>query len=123
MNFSFVIKSIFLAMFALVLVFALNLISSQKYMNNSNNFGVKNTVKESLNIGELRVSGVVTFNDDMLIESTVTNYIRNNNITGDVDFEIAVNNNVVTIKVIQKSELLGNVGNIIDIFSYEVKKQ
>ena len=122
MNFSFVIKSIFLAMFALVLVFALNLISSQKYMNNSNNFGVKNTVKESLNIGELRVSGVVTFDDDMLIESTVNNYIKNNNITGDVDFEIAVNNNTVTVKVIQKTDLLGNVGNIIDIFSYEVRK-
>jgi len=122
MNFSFVIKSIFLAMFALVLVFALNLISSQKYMNNSNNFGVKNTVKESLNIGELRVSGVVTFDDDMLIESTVANYIKNNNITGDVDFEIAVNNNTVTVKVIQKSDLLGNAGNIIDIFSYEVRK-
>jgi hypothetical protein len=109
-------------MFALVLVFALNLISSQKYMNNSNNFGVKNTVKESLNIGELRVSGVVTFDDDMLIESTVANYIKNNNITGDVDFEIAVNNNTVTVKVIQKSDLLGNAGNIIDIFSYEVRK-
>ena len=122
MNFSFVIKSIFLAMFALVLVFALNLISSQKYMNNSNNFGVKNTVKESLNIGELRVSGVVTFDDDMLIESTVNNYIKNNNITGDVDFEIAVNDNTITVKVIQKSNLLGNAGNIIDIFSYEVKK-
>ncbi|NLC48722.1 MAG: hypothetical protein GX758_05135 [Tenericutes bacterium] len=122
MNFSSVIKSIFLAMFALVLVFALNLISSQKYMNNSNNFGVKNTVKESLNIGELRVSGVVTFDDDMLIESTVANYIKNNNITGDVDFEIAVNNNTVTVKVIQKSDLLGNAGNIIDIFSYEVRK-
>ncbi len=122
MNFSFVIKSIFLSMFALVIIFSLNLISSQKYMNNSNNFGVKNTVKESLNIGELRVSGVVTFDDDMLIESTVANYIKNNNITGDVDFEIAVNNNIVTIKVIQKSELLGNVGNIVDIFSYEVRK-
>jgi len=122
MNFSFVIKSIFLAMFALVLVFSLNLISTQKYMNNSNNFGVKNTVKESLNIGELRVSGVATFDDDMLIESTVSNYIRNNNITGDVDFEIAVNNNVVTVKVIQKSDLLGSAGNIIDIFSYEVRK-
>lgn len=122
MNFSFVIKSIFLAMFALVLVFSLNLISSQKYVNNSNNFGVKNTVKESLNIGELRVSGVVTFDDDMLIESTVNNYIKNNNITGDVDFEIAVNNSTVTVKVLQKSDLLGNAGNIIDIFSYEVRK-
>ena len=122
MNFSFVIKSIFLAMFALVLVFALNLISSQKYMNNSNNFGVKNTVKESLNIGELRVSGVVTFDDDMLIESTLYNYINNNNITGDVDFEIAINNNIVTIKIVKKSDFMDNVANVIDVFSYEVRK-
>ena len=122
MDFSFIFKSILLSFFIFLIVFAIGNASTSKMFLNNNNQGVKNTVKESLNIGELRVSGVVTFDDDMLIESTVNNYIKNNNITGDVDFEIAVNNNTVTVKVIQKTDLLGNVGNIIDIFSYEVRK-
>jgi len=123
MNFSFIIKMIFISFFIFVLIYALNFSSTQKDLVSSNNFGVKNTTKEALNIGDLRVNGVVTYNDDILLNSTIRNYLNNNNLNvDDVKFDIAVNDNIVTVKISTSKNLLDEISNSYAIFSYKVER-
>ena len=90
-------------------------------MLSSNNFGVKNVTKESLNIGDLRVSGAVTFDDDILLDSTIHNYLENNNLNiDDVALDIAVNSNIVTVRISTSKNLLNNKSNGVHTFSYKV---
>jgi hypothetical protein len=124
MNFSFVIKSILLSFFIFILIYAISFASTQKINLNGNNFGVKNTVKESLNIGELRVSGEITYNEDKLEESTLNNYIKNNSTSSNnIGFDIAVNDNVVTVNITSNNFIFGSSNYINSIFSYEVAKK
>lgn len=123
MNFSFIIKMIFISFFIFILIYALNFSSTQKDLVSSNNFGVKNTTKEALNIGDLRVNGVVTYNDNILLDSTIRNYLNNNNLNvDDVKFDIAVNDNIVTVKISTSKNLLDEISNSYAIFSYKVER-
>jgi len=124
MNFSFVIKSILLSFFVFILIYAISYASTQKINLNGNNFGVKNAVKESLNIGELRASGTVTYDEDKLVESTINNYVKNNpTSSNDVEFDISVNSNIVTVNITSKNYIFGSNSNINNLFSYEVNSK
>lgn len=123
MNFSFVIKMIFISFFIFILIYALNFSGTQKDLISSNNFGVKNTTKESLNIGDLRAYDVVTYDDDMLLKSTIQNYLKNNNLNiDDVKFDIAVNDNIVTIRISTSKNLLDNISSSTNTFSYKIER-
>lgn len=123
MNFSFVFKSIILSFFIFLIVYAIGTASALKVLVNGNNFGVKNSVKESLNIGELRATGNITYDTEMLRKSVIENYKSNNpkNIN-DVDFKIYLNNNIITVDINNESTLSGINNNINGIFAYEIYK-
>ena len=123
MNFSFVFKSIILSFFIFLIVYAIGTASTLKILVNGNNFGVKNSVKESLNIGELRATGNITYDTEKLKENVIENYKNNNpkNIN-DADFKIYLNNNIITVNINSKSTLSGINNNINGIFAYEIYK-
>ncbi|MDD4623768.1 MAG: hypothetical protein PHX40_00065 [Bacilli bacterium] len=124
MNFSFVIKSIILSFFIFIIIYSISCASTGKIQLNGNNFGVKNVVKESLNIGELRASGEVTYDENKLIESTINNYIKNNPTSlNDVEFDISLNSNIVTIKIVIENLMFNSNSKLDSIFSYEVLKK
>lgn len=124
MNFSFVFKSIFISFFIFIIIYAISFVSVQNDMNDHNNVAVKNTVKESLNIGELRVNDNVTFDNALLLSSIIENYLKNNNITIDkIGFDIAVNNNIVTIKIYTYKNMFEVNSNSVETFSYQVVKE
>lgn len=123
MQFSFIIKSLIISFFAFVLIFAISFISSQKVLVDSNNYGVKDSIKESINIAEYRKSGNIVFDENALIENTIKNYLLNNNINvDDITFEIAVDetNNIVTIKIYTEKEMLNADSKANYTFSYQV---
>ena len=123
MQFSFIIKSLIISFFAFVLIFAISFISSQKVLVDSNNYGVKDSIKESINIAEYRKSGNIVFDENALIENTIKNYLLNNNINvDDITFEIAVDetNNIVTIKICTEKEMLNADSKANYTFSYQV---
>lgn len=123
MHFSFVFKMIFISFFIFILIYALNFSSTQKDYISSNNIGVKDTVKESLNIGDLRANDVVTYNDDILLNSTIQNYLINNNLrVDDVNFDIAVNDNIVTIIFNTNKNLFEQISKSSESFSYKVER-
>lgn len=124
MNFSFVIKMTFISFFIFILVYAINFSSIQKDYVTSNNITVKNVVKESLNIGTLRAYGVITFDEEILVSSTIENYIINNNINVDnVTFEYAVNDNILSLKITTDKNVFNALSESYEIFSYEVRKE
>lgn len=123
MNISFVIKSLVISFFVLMIIYAISFVSSQKYMLDSNNYGVRDTVKESINIAEYRKTGAIVFDTDTLIKSTIQNYLDNNNIKVDeITFEIAVDeaNDIVTIKIYTDKDLLNASSEASYTFSYQV---
>ena len=124
MNFSFVFKSIILSFFIFLIVYAIGCASTLKVLINGNNFGVKNSVKESLNIGELRATGNVTYDIEALKESVIKNYKNNNpkNIN-DVDFKIYLNNNMITVDINNKSTLSNIYNDINGIFAYGIYRK
>ncbi|MDD4375551.1 MAG: hypothetical protein PHR25_02100 [Clostridia bacterium] len=124
MNFSFIFKMIFLSLFIFLIIYSISLVSVQNDMLSSNNFGIKNVAKESLNIGDLRVNDVVTFDDDLLLETTINNYLKNNNISIDkVRFDIAVNNDIVTVKIYTYVNMFEVDSDSVEVFSYQVVKE
>jgi hypothetical protein len=80
MNFSFIIKAIIISFFVFLIVYAVSFVSSQKSMLDSNNYGVKDTVKESINMGYYRETGKIKFDQEQLLLSTIKNFLDNNNI-------------------------------------------
>lgn len=123
MNFGLIIKTIFVSFFIFILIYALNFSSTQQNMTSSNNYGIKNVTKEALNIGDLRVNDVVTFDDEILLNSTIGNYLKNNNLNiDDVKFDIAVNDNIVTVKIKTIKNILDNTSNGTYTFSYKVER-
>lgn len=123
MNFSFVIKMIFVSFFVFVLIYAINFSSTQQDLVSSNNFGVKNATKEAVNIGQLRIHDEVTYDENILIDSIIENYIKSNNITADnVQFQVAVNENIVTVKLVTSKNLFSQVSGGSAIFSYKIER-
>lgn len=123
MDFSFVFKTIFISFFIFILIYVINFASTQKDLVTSNNFGVKNATKEALNLGVLRTEDVVSYDNEILLESTIKNYLANNNLSvDDVNFDIAINNNIVTVKIGTSKNLFDNTSNSYGIFSYVIER-
>ena len=123
MDFSIVFKTIFISFFIFILIYVINFASTQKDLVTSNNFGVKNATKEALNLGVLRTEDVVSYDNEVLLESTIKNYLVNNNLSvDDVNFDIAINNNIVTVKIGTSKNLFDNTSNSYGIFSYVIER-
>lgn len=126
MNFSYIIKSLFISFFVFMIIFAITFVSTQKQMVDSSNYGVRDSVKESINIAEYRRSGDIVFDEDTLIKTTILNYIKNNNISvDDVTFEIYVDevNNIVTTKIFTNKEMFESNSKSNYTFSYKVEER
>lgn len=123
MNISFIIKSLVLSLTVFFIMYAIFFVSSQNVMLDSNNYGVRDSVKESINIAKYRVNGDILFDKDALIKSTIKNYVENNNINvDDVTFEIALDeiNNIVTVTIITEKEVFDANSESSYTFSYQV---
>lgn len=123
MNFSFIFKALIISFFVMLIIFAISFVSTQNNMLASNNYGVKDSVKESINIAKYRVNGDIEFDQSQLIKSVISNYAKNNNIDIDsITFEIAVDEskNIVTVKLSTRKNLLNADSNSDYIFSYKV---
>jgi len=123
MNISFIIKSLILALTVFFILFAISFISSQKVMVDSNNYGVRDSMKESINIAKYRVTGEITFDQETLIKSTIKNYVKNNNINvDDITFEIALDeeNDIVTVSIYTEKELFNSDSKANYTFSYQI---
>lgn len=126
MNFSYIIKALFISFFVFMIIFAITFVSTQKQMVDSSNYGVRDSVKESINIAEYRRSGDIIFDKDTLIKTTILNYIKNNNISvDDVTFEIYVDevNNIVTTKIFTNKEMFESNSKSNYTFSYKVEER
>ena len=123
MNISFIIKSLVLSLTVFFIMYAIFFVSSQNVMLDSNNYGVRDSVKESINIAKYRVNGDILFDKDALIKSTIKNYVENNNINvDDVTFEIALDeiNNIVTVTITTEKEVFDANSGSSYTFSYQV---
>ena len=123
MNISFVIKSLVLSLTVFFIMYAIFFVSSQNVMLDSNNYGVRDSIKESINIAKYRVDGEISFDEETLIKSTILNYVKNNNINvDDVEFEIALDevNNFVTITISTEKDVFDANSKSSYTFSYQV---
>lgn len=123
MNISFVIKSLVLSLTVFFIMYAIFFVSSQNVMLDSNNYGVRDSIKESINIAKYRVDGEISFDEETLIKSTILNYVKNNNINvDDVEFEIALDevNNIVTITISTEKDVFDANSKSSYTFSYQV---
>ena len=123
MNISFVIKSLVLSLTVFFIMYAIAFVSSQNIILDANNYGVRSSVKESINIAQYRLNGDIKFDEDALIENVIKNYVNNNNISvDDVMFEIAVDevNNIVTVKITTEKEVLDVNSESSSTFSYQI---
>lgn len=126
MNFSFVIKAIIISFFVFLVIYAVSFASSQKNMLDSNNYGVKDAVKESIDIGYYRSTGEIRFNQEQLLLSTINNFLENNNLKVDeVSFDIALDeeNNIVTVRIYTSKNIINSTSKIDYTFSYQVIKK
>lgn len=126
MNFSFIIKALFLSFFCFLLLFAVSIISSQKLLTESNNYAIKDSLKESIDIAAYRINGDIVIDQETLIKSTIENYVKNNNLKADeIEFEIAIDeeNNIVTVTIYTMKNVLENDSESSYTFSYQVTER
>ena len=126
MNFSFIIKAIIISFFVFLVIYAVSFASSQKNMLDSNNYGVKDAVKESIDMGYYRSTGEIRFNQEQLLLSTINNFLENNNLKVDeVSFNIALDeeNNIVTVRIYTSKNIVNSTSKIDYTFSYQLIKK
>lgn len=123
MNFAYIFKIIFISFFVFVLIYAISFISMSKVNVDSNNTNVKNSIKEAINIGDLRVNDNISFNEDILIDKILDYYEMNNKeMSDDITFRVYKNSNIITVEIIKTKNVLNNDSTVEAIFSYEVIK-
>lgn len=123
MNIFFVIKSLVLSLMVFILIYAISLVSTQKNVIVNNNYTIKDSIKESINIAKYRVDGEITFDEDQLIKSTILNYIDSNNMNLDnVTFEIYLDeiNDIVTVSIYSEKDVFDKVSKADYTFAYQV---
>ena len=126
MNFSFVFKSILLSFIIFIVVYSVSFISSQKNLMDNNNYGIKDSVKEAINIAEFRRTGDIVFDENTLINSILLNYLDNNNLKFDeVMFEIYTDeeNDIVTVYITTLKDIMDSSSKANYVFSYTVEKR
>lgn len=123
MNIFFVIKSLVLSLMVFILIYAISLISTQKNVIVNNNYTIKDSIKESINIAKYRVDGEITFDQEQLTKSTILNYIDNNNINLDnITFEIYLDeqNDIVTVSIYSEKDVFDKISKADYTFAYQV---
>lgn len=123
MNFSYVIKALIISFTAFILIYAISVIGTQKEMLDSNNYDIRNSLKEAINVATYRVNGDIAFNNEKLIQSVLSNYVKDNNIkVDDITFEIAVDEiqNIVSVSIYTEKEILDSKSKANYTFSYKV---
>lgn len=123
MNIFFVIKSLIISLMIFVLIYSVSLVSTQKNLIVNNNYSIKDSIKESINIAKYRVDGEITFDQEQLIKSTILNYIENNNMKLDnVTFEIYLDedNDIVTVSIYSEKDIFNKTSKADYTFSYQV---
>lgn len=123
MNIFFVIKSLIISLMIFILIYSVSLVSTQKNLIVNNNYSIKDSIKESINIAKYRVDGEITFNKEQLIKSTILNYIENNNMKLDnVTFEIYLDedNDIVTVSIYSEKDIFNKTSKADYTFSYQV---
>lgn len=107
--------------FMFILVISLTVSSSQKQLVDSNNFGIRNSTKNAVEIGSLRVGEDLTIDKDILISQILENYVINNNFNCDeISFDVAVEDNIVTVRTITTKEIFGKKNETSSTFSYKL---
>lgn len=123
MNFSYIIKSIILSLSVFIIIISIAFISTQKTFVDNNNYSIKDSLKESINIAEYRINNNIEFDINELIKNTIINYVQNNNINVDeVTFEISLDEekNIVTTTISTSKDLFNNTSKSSYTFSYQI---
>jgi len=123
MNFSYIIKSIILSLSVFIIIISIAFISTQKTFVDNNNYAIKDSLKESINIAEYRINNNIEFDINELIKNTIINYVQNNNINVDeVTFEISLDEekNIVTTTISTSKDLFNNTSKSSYTFSYQI---
>lgn len=116
-------STVLIGFFLFILVITMLVSSSQKQLVDANNFGIRNSTKNSVEIGALRVSGEMAIDEETLIQQVLENYVINNNINCDeISFDVAIDevNNIVTVRTTTKKEIFGKVSETSSTFSYKL---
>ena len=101
--------------FMFVLVISLTISSAQKQLVDSNNFGIRNSTKNAVELGTLRTG------EDLSIDEILENYVINNNFNCDeITFDVAVEDNIVTVRTTTSKEIFGKVNETTSTFSYKL---
>ena len=107
--------------FMFVLVISLTISSAQKQLVDSNNFGIRNSTKNAVELGSLRTDEELAIDKEVLISQILENYVINNNFNCDeITFDVAVEDNVVTVKTTTSKEIFGKVNETTSTFSYKL---
>lgn len=107
--------------FLFMLVISITVSSSQKQLVDSNNFGIRNSTKNSVELGSLRVNKDLSIDEDVLISQILENYVINNNFNCDkITFDVAVKDNIVTVKTTTVKEIFGKENETSSTFSYKL---
>lgn len=116
-------STILIGFFLFMLIIAMLVSSSQKQLVDANNFGIRNSTKNSVELGALRVGGDLSIDKDSLIEQVLENYVINNNINCDeITFDVALDevNNIVTVRTTTRKEIFGKISETSSTFSYQL---
>lgn len=116
-------STVIIGFFLFILVITMVVSSSQKQLVDANNFGIRNSTKNSVELGALRVGSDLSLDKDTLIQQVLENYVINNNINCDeITFDVAVDdtNNIVTVKTTTVKEIFGKRSETSSAFSYKL---
>lgn len=116
-------STVLVGFFLFILVITMLVSSSQKQLVDANNFGIRNSTKNSVEIGALRVNGDLAINQETLIAQILENYVINNNINCDeISFDVAVDEaqNIVTVRTTTRKEIFGKTSETSSTFSYKL---
>lgn len=107
--------------FVFIVIISLTVSSAQKQLVDSNNFGIRNSTKNAVELGDLRTGQDLSIDEDVLISQILENYVINNNFNCDeITFDVAVEDNVVTVKTTTKKEIFGKTNETSSTFSYKL---
>lgn len=116
-------STLLIGFFMFLIVATLLISSSQKQLVDANNFGIRNSTKNSVDIGALRTGNGLSIDKETLIQQVLENYVINNNINCDeISFDVAVDevNHIVTVRTTTKKSIFGKQSETSSTFSYKL---
>lgn len=121
MNFMYIFKVLIISLFIFLIVFTINFVGTSYTYVEANHSNIKNAIKQSINIGELRVNNTISFDEETLINEVLSNYVEENTeLSDEITFNISQYENTITVEIIKIKDILNNESIVQGIFSYEV---